>query len=655
MKLFLSYQFADEQFVRSIAYYLTKQSSLTPYCYADAPEAEWVGEVSKALAAADAFFLFIGERVGETQKLEAKAALRSRKQHIAVVKLPHAVIPDDLALTHGLATIEVNATNEESAQGCAAELTRFLGKQWVPVDDVPNEYVFEYEKDIIAAYSTGSINPDLISKGCPITWPLIERKPFRSESPLEEDVGRFRDWDYDTNTYKTQEPMVLAGALNDLFSQLISNHLYFPEAGPRKQLSYPVKAGPLRVGILVSGGIAPGINAVIAGIVERQSLYAEKGNYPLTIRGYHNGLNSIYSRGDHWRPLSKADVEARASRGGSILGTSRLKEFVSPDPSARRAALEQAIENLSAPDVQILYIIGGDGSMRAAHAIWKTARDRGRKISVIGIPKTMDNDVLWVWQSFGFLSAVQRSRDLIQELHTEAESNPRLCVIQLFGSDSGFVVTHAVSAIGVVDLFLIPEVPFTMTKVCEYICGRLMERYKKSGGLETTHGMIVMAETAIPRDAKKYFDDPEVGLTDSEKAAIEAFLEMGRVLGQTPDELRSGGLKLVSRVIQKYIRENERILRENYWREFRVFTNEPRHLIRATTPSSSDTITAKRLGTLAVDGAMAGFDDFMISQWLTEYVMVPLRLVILGRKRIPRYGVFYKSAIASTGQPAALV
>jgi 6-phosphofructokinase len=74
-------------------------------------------------------------------------------------------------------------------------------------------------------------------------------------------------------------------------------------------------------------------------------------------------------------------------------------------------------------------------------------------------------------------------------------------------------------------------------------------------------------------------------------------------------------------------------LSEGYWREFRVFTNEPRHQIRATAPSSSDTIIAKRLGTLAVDGAMAGYDDFMISQWLTEYVMVPLRLVVLGRKR----------------------
>jgi 6-phosphofructokinase 1 len=655
MKVFLSYHFADEPFVRSTAFYLKQQSGLTPYFYGDVSSAEWIDEVSKRLADAGAFFLFIGEQLGETQKLEVKGAIKSGKQQIRVVKLPDVVVPDELALVIGFPTIEVNDLDERGAQQCAETLTRSLDMPWVPVHDLPSEYIFEYEKDIISAYSKETIAPELISRGCPTSWPSIERREFKRQSPLREDVGLFRDWDYRNNSFKTEESMVLAGALKDLSNQLIANRLYFPEAGPRKRLSYPARPGPLTVGVLVSGGIAPGINAVIAGIVERQALYAEEGGYALTIKGYQNGLNAIYARGDHSRPLTKADVEARADQGGSILGTSRLKDFVSPDPLERRNALERAMRHLSAHGVEILYIIGGDGSMRAAHALWRTARDQQRNISIVGVPKTMDNDVLWVWQSFGFLSAVQRSRDLIEELHTEAKSNPRLCVIQLFGSDSGFVVTHAVSAIDVCDLFLIPEVPFAMSQVCRYICGRLRQRFDQRASLETTHGMIVMAETAIPRDARDYFDDPEVDLTNGEKTAISTFLESGRVFGQTPDELRSGGLKLVSRVIQKYIKENVELLPEAYWREFRVFINEPRHQIRATKPSSSDTITAKRLGTLAVDGAMAGYDDFMISQWLTEYVMVPLRLVVLGRKRIPRYGVFYKSAIASTGQPANLV
>ena len=656
MKVFLSYRFADERFVRSVAYYLTKQSDLTPYFYGDEEDPEWFSEVSKALATADAFFIFIGTEVGKTQKLEAKAAIKFGKQYLSVIKLPNAEIPDDLALSHGLTSIEVKALDEAAAQKCAENLTQSLGMQWVPVDDIPNEYVFEYEKDIIAAYSKGPIDPTLIGKGCPPQWPAIQRKAIDEVSPLnEEDVGRFRDVDYSTATreFRTEESLVLAGALNDLSAPVIKHGLCFPEAGPRKGLSYSAN-DDLTVGILVSGGIAPGINAVIAGIVERQNLYKEMGGGALTIIGYLNGLSAIFRPGDHWRPLTRADVEARADRGGSILGTSRLDDFVIGNPLQRSDALRRAVDHLSTHDVKILYVIGGDGSMRAAHAIWRKAHDLGKNISIIGIPKTMDNDVLWMWQSFGFMSAVQRSRDLIQELYTEAKSNPRLCVIQLFGSDSGFVVTHAISAIGVCDLFLIPEVPFTMTKVCDYIRKRLKERYKPADRQESPHAMVVMAETAIPRDAEDYFSVEGIDLSEKEKEHIRIFLKEGRVSGQTPDELRSGGLKLVSGVIQNYINKNKKDFPEAYWRNFRVFTNEPRHQIRATSPSSSDTIIAKRLGTLAVDGAMAGYDDFMISQWLTEYVMVPLRLVVLGRKRIPRDGVFYRSAIASTGQPAKL-
>ena len=90
------------------------------------------------------------------------------------------------------------------------------------------------------------------------------------------------------------------------------------------------------------------------------------------------------------------------------------------------------------------------------------------------------------------------------------------------------------------------------------------------------------------------------------------------------------------------------------WTKLRVFTNEPRHLLRAIPPSCSDIIIGHRLGTLAVDNAMAGYTDFMISQWLTEYVLVPLKLVVLGRKRIPQNGIFWKSVLAKTGQPAIL-
>ena len=129
----------------------------------------------------------------------------------------------------------------------------------------------------------------------------------------------------------------------------------------------------------------------------------------------------------------------------------------------------------------------------------------------------------------------------------------------------------------------------------------------------------------------------------------------GRVHGQTPDELRTGGLKIVSRVLQRDIRNTEAMDNpvpvssyQDYCSKFRVFANEPRHLLRAISPSASDVVFGHRLGVLAVDNAMAGYTDFLVSQWLTEYVLIPLELVVLGRKRVPPDGIFWKSVLAKT-------
>jgi 6-phosphofructokinase 1 len=304
--------------------------------------------------------------------------------------------------------------------------------------------------------------------------------------------------------------------------------------------------------------------------------------------------------------------------------------------------------------------------MKAAHALYEiSARNENRDhpLSVVAIPKTMDNDVLWVWQSFGFLSAVEKAREVIDQLNTEVQSNPRLCVVQLFGSDSGFVVSHTVLAepTGHCLVALIPEVPFSMTGKKGLIAD-LRRRLSLDDG-RLPHGIVVMAETAIPTDADLYLTDDKnseffVHLTDEEKSAINEFTGLRknhrRIQGQTRDELRSAGLKIVSQGLEKALKKDSsgRPMRE--WENFRVFCNEPRHLLRAIPPSCLDIIFGQRLGTLAVDDALAGFTDFMISQWLTEYVLVPLELASLGRKRIPQEGIFWKSVLAKTRQTAVL-
>jgi 6-phosphofructokinase len=200
-----------------------------------------------------------------------------------------------------------------------------------------------------------------------------------------------------------------------------------------------------------------------------------------------------------------------------------------------------------------------------------------------------------------------------------------------------------------------------MEKVSEYITKKLRVRYRDRKQGERPHGLIAMAETAIPQDVEVYLNDEdlldELRLHPKEIAAIRDFVEKDgrRVRGQTPDELRTGSLKVVSGVLEEAIQDMANNDPESYWRKFRVVTNEPRHLIRSIGPSVSDVVFAQRLGTLAVDNALAGYTDFMVSQWLTEFVLVPLKLVVLGRKRVPEDGIFWKSVLAKTGQPATLV
>ena len=239
-------------------------------------------------------------------------------------------------------------------------------------------------------------------------------------------------------------------------------------------------------------------------------------------------------------------------------------------------------------------------------------------------------------------------------LHTEVSSNPRLCVVQLFGSDSGFVVSHAVlaSATGQCDAALIPKVPFTMERLARHLKNR-MEGRSSPNRSPIPHGLVVMAETAVPLDAEAYLEEENIGLSKDEKQAISQFCEMRRakrrIQGQTDDHLRSAGLKIVSRGLLRLLRESPDV--PAAWiNNLRVVASEPRHVLRSIRPSCADIIMGQRLGTLAVDNAMAGFTDFMISHWLTEYVLVPLKLVVLGRKRIPKTGIFWNSVRAKTGQ-----
>lgn len=682
IKVFMSYCFDNERFVSKVNDLLSKQPRLDPYCYVHRRRAGRFREhLLEAIASSSKFVVFAGERWGKTQKWEIKTIQDKKKTDgIIVVKLHSGADLRPVHLT-GYDPIKVSDLTERSQVDCARRIANCLQLPF-SLYDIPLSYPFEYEKDITEEYIGGQGIPSMekLTEGCPESWPGLDPKKATLPNPVPPAIiGGFRPL----------KARIIVDARGKYHHQdlgpsrccLDLKKLVFPEAGPRAKLRYPLPGAQLKAGVLVSGGIAPGINAVITGIVERHHLYKDwqdkkressnnaetRRRYPeygVGVLGYRDGFSGLL-RNDTVE-LTQDYVRGHANQGGSMIGTSRCPSLaLTTRPEDRQAALTSVVNKLIGDQIDVLYVIGGDGSMRAAHAIWTLAKEMhddkkvNQEISVVAIPKTMDNDILWVWQSFGFMSAVEKAREFVLQLHTEAKSNPRLCIVQLFGSDSGFVVTHAALASGVCDLVLIPEVDFTIKGIARYVCDKLSDRYlaRKKGvhrqDGESLYGMILVGETTIPKDVAGYIDKREIGLDEHEMKAVRAFVHGGRrVQGQTPDELRTGGLKIISRALQVAIKKMGR--RDPFWKDFRVFTNEPRHLIRAISPSVQDVIFGHRLGSLAVDNAMAGYTDFMISQWMTEYVLVPLKLVVLGRKRVPRDGIFWKSVVANTGQPADL-
>ena len=684
MKTFISYCFDDEDFVKRVSYYLHDQSSIVPYCYGDEKRHEgWAEQIQTAMTPCAAFVLFVGSRLGDTQHAEARHA-QSQEPRLKLVRvsLPgsSANLPLDLPQLEERDPVQVHQTHrdseidEVSAQRCARDVCKLLmgNGAWRPQFGIPDGYPFSYEKVIIEEFvrGNGKLDPDRLEQGCPHMWPYVEHSDGRFINPVDEKIiGEFKNYedhifvDARMRHHARHEPRAAQPGET-------ARELTFAEARPRKMLRYPdprelaANFDHFSVGIVVSGGIAPGINSVIAGIVGRHMLYescyrernrsGNKRGYRLNVFGFRDGFKSLLTDGEPPRyELSReprlAEVLEKSSRGGSILGTCRLEQLLySANPKERAAKFEDMVRSLRSLGVRILYVIGGDGTMRAAHALRIAAKTIDYPLTVAAIPKTMDNDILWVWQSFGFLSAVEKAREFIMQVHTEASSNPRVCVMQLFGSDSGFVVSHAAHASGVVNLALIPEIKFNMQEVCAYMQGRLLDHFEQG---RSPYGVVVMSETAIPTDVERYLNDPDVKLEQEEKDEILKFMEQRRVVrGQTPDALRTGGLKIVSRVLQRELRNHP----QGYWENLRVFTNEPRHLLRSLEPSAADIIFGQRLGCLAVDNAMAGFNDFMVSQWMTEFVLVPLELVVLGRKRVPPNGIFWRSVLASTGQPSDL-
>lgn len=377
----------------------------------------------------------------------------------------------------------------------------------------------------------------------------------------------------------------------------------FEVAGPREKIFF--EPNKVRAAIVTCGGLCPGLNSVIRGLVLQ--LWHRYGcQYIEGIRGGYHGLAS--STKNHFSGLTPDDVEDIHTQGGTILGTSRG----TPDTN-------EIVDTILHKNLNMLFAIGGDGTMRGAAAINNELRKRGASVAIIGIPKTIDNDIPWVRRSFGFETAVSVAVEAVQAAHVEAESVANgVGLVKLMGRESGYIAANATLASGDVNFCLVPEVDFDL----EGERGLFAALEKRL--LSRKHAVIVVAEGA----GQKYFKDRQ----QTEKDA-------------------SGNLKLGD--IGTFLRDK---IKDHFKsRDFPISLKyiDPSYIIRTSCGNAGDQLFCARLAQNAVHAAMAGRTGMLVGYWHGKMTHVPFS-AITGRQTINPAGELWFNVLETTGQPAQL-
>lgn len=367
-------------------------------------------------------------------------------------------------------------------------------------------------------------------------------------------------------------------------------------AGPREHIYFdPSK---LKCGIVTCGGICPGVNDVIRALV--MSLYYHYG--VTSIFGFPYGFEGLSWRYRHTpRELTPQNVNYIHGMGGSLLGSSRGPQDV-----------EEMVDTLERMNIRILFAIGGDGTLKGAGAIAGEIKKRGLKISVIGIPKTIDNDISFIEKSFGFETAVTEASKITNSAHNEATgARNGVGLVKLMGRESGFIAAFSVLADNNVNFCLIPESPFTL----EGFLTALRDRLERRG-----HAVVVVAEGAGQDLMPKISDKDASGNT--RLGDIGLFLKK---------EIPLYFDKLGSPINLKYI--------------------DPSYTIRSVPATPHDSAFCLLLGHNAVHAGMTGRTNMVVGYWKGEFTHVPIARAVSKRKRIDPEGWFWSTVLASTGQP----
>ncbi|WP_115684770.1 6-phosphofructokinase [Corynebacterium senegalense] len=333
----------------------------------------------------------------------------------------------------------------------------------------------------------------------------------------------------------------------------------------------------MRLATLTSGGDCPGLNAVIRGIVRTAS-----SEYGSTVVGYRDGWVGLMEdrRVDLY---DDAFIDSILLRGGTILGTGRLH------PDKFKAGLDRIKANLEDAGVDALIAIGGEGTLKGA----KWLSDNG--IPVVGVPKTIDNDVAATDYTFGFDTAVSVATDAIDRLHTTAESHNRILIVEVMGRHVGWIALHAGMA-GGAHYTVIPEEPFDIADIC-----KAMERRFQMG---EKYGIVVVAEGAVPKEGTM-----DAGLGEEDEFGHVTFNGMGQIIaGEVKKRLG-----------------------------YDVRTTVLGHIQRGGTPTAYDRVLATRYGVRAAHAAHEGSFGMSVALRGEDIELVTLEDCVAHLKRVPEY------------------
>ncbi|SBT11043.1 6-phosphofructokinase 6 [Candidatus Propionivibrio aalborgensis] len=382
----------------------------------------------------------------------------------------------------------------------------------------------------------------------------------------------------------------------------VSEELLLEVAGPRERLFFDPKH--TRAGIVTCGGLCPGLNNVIRSLV----LELHHGYGVREILGFVSGYQGL----DPWRgsepiPLTPEFVEDIHKEGGTELNTSRGPVDISV-----------AVDNLIRRKVDILFVIGGDGTQRGGEAILREAQQRGHALSVVGVPKTIDNDVAFVSRTFGYVTAVEEAVKAINCAHTEAHSvHNGISLVKIMGRHAGFIAAGATIASQDVNFTLVPEVPFVLEGEDGFLAAL------KRRVLKRAHAVILVAEGAGQH-----------------------------LFGPGDDQYDASG-NLKSKDIGNFLRERiEAYFKaEDIPNTFRYF--DPSYLIRSVPASAEDAILCDFFARNAVHAAMAGKTGLVIGFQHDTFTHVPIELITSRKKQLDLNSPAWLGVLASTGQKFA--